>query len=401
MIPRLKPYFGIEEIRAAFSYQKDAVYAFEQRFAKTFAAKYALAFPYGRSALYALFKALTIENAEVIMPAYTCVVVPHAVVISGNIPKFVDITLKDYNMALDLLEEAFTPKTRVIMPTHLFGYPMDTDRVNEIASRASQRILIIQDCAHSFGATFKGKYVCNDGDAALFGLNIAKYISSVFGGMLTTNDDDIYERVKHYRDKHFTRPSSVKQFRKLLYLMAVYIAFNNTFYGFVNFLEEATPFLDRLTKYYREDRIDLPKDFEVESGDLEGRIGQVQLGKYSRIRQRRQEIAEYYNRQLLGIEGLELPPIVEGATYSHYVPRVANRREILDRTRKEGVQLGQLIEYSIPHMEAYRKYKDGEFPNSYLSSKTAINLPNYPGLTNSDLDRIIEKLKSVLNRIAK
>lgn len=401
MIPRLKPCFGLEEIRAAFSRRSNAVSAFEESFAKTFGSRYALAFPYGRSALYALFKALSIENAEVIIPAYTCVVVPHAVVVSGNIPKFVDITLKDYNMDLDLLEEAITPKTRVIIPTHLFGYPMDTDRVNEIASRADRKILIIQDCAHSFGATFQGKYVCNQGHAAIYALEISKYISAVFGGMLITSDDDIYEQVKRYRDEHFTKPSPAKQFWKLMYLMAVYVAFNNTFYGFVNFLEENTPLLNRLTKYYREDRIDFPRDFGVHFGDLEARVGMVQLGKYPQIKQRRQQIAEYYNQQLQGVEGIELPPIINGATYSHYVPRVENRREVMDRMRREGIQLGQLIEYSVPHMEAYRRYKDGEFPNSYLCSQTTINLANYPALIDKDLVMISEKLKRVLNRVLK
>lgn len=396
MIPRLKPCFGLEEIRTALSYQKDAVTAFEESFAKTFDSRYALAFPYGRSALYALLKALSIENAEIIVPAYTCVVVPHAVVISGNIPRFVDITLKNYNMDLDLLEKAITPQTRVIVPTHLFGYPMDTDRVNEIASRASQKILIIQDCAHSFGATFKGEFVCNQGDASIYGLEISKYISSIVGGMLTTNDGNIYERVKHYRDDHFIKPSLIKQFKKLLYLMASYITFNRAFYSFVNFLEENTTLLNKFAKYYREDRIDFPKDFNVNFGHLEARVGRVQLEKYPQIRKRRQEIAEYYDRQLQGVEGIELPPIVEGATYSHYVARVKNRREIRNRMRKKGIQLGQLIEYSIPHMEAYRKYKDGEYPNSYHCSQTTVNLPNYPGLTDKDLAQITEKIKDAL-----
>jgi len=127
----------------------------------------------------------------------------------------------------------------------------------------------------------------------------------------------------------------------------------------------------------------------------------VQLGKYPQIKQRRQQIAEYYNQQLQGVEGIELPPIINGATYSHYVPRVQNRREVMERMRKEGIQLGQLIEYSVPHMEAYRRYKDGEFPNSYLCSQTTINLANYPALMDKDLVMISEKLKRVLNRVLK
>ncbi|MFC2056495.1 DegT/DnrJ/EryC1/StrS family aminotransferase [Chloroflexota bacterium] len=112
--------------------------------------------------------------------------------------------------------------------------------------------------------------------------------------------------------------------------------------------------------------------------------------------QRKREITEYYDTYLQGVDGIELPPIAEGATYSHYVPRVENRRKVMGKMRKEGIQLGQLIEYSIPHMEAYHKYKDGEFPNAYLCSQTTINLPNYPGLKEHDLIRIVKNIKDVL-----
>lgn len=400
MIPRLKPYFGLEELRAILIRSENAVEQFENKFAKTFNTKHALAFSYGRSGLYALLKSLGIENSEVIMPAYTCVVVAHATVISGNIPRFIDIDLYDYNMKLEEVEEIISENTRAVIATHLFGYPLNVNKLDRIIKKAENKyghkIYLIQDCAHSFGAEFEGKCVYNYGDAAIFGLNISKYISSIFGGMLTTNDDNIYERVKGYRDRHFSKPSLIKQFRKLLYLMAVYVAFNNTFYGFVNFLEENTPLLNRLTKYYREDRIDFPKDFNIGLGDLEARVGEVQLRKYAKIRRKREEIAKYYNEHLQGVEEIELPPIVEGATYSHYVPRVKNRPEVMDRMRREGIQLGQLIEYSVPHMEAYRTYKDGEFPNSYCCSQTTINLPNYPRLTDKDLIRIIEKIKHIL-----
>src|SRR5512138_2304565 len=98
MIPRLKPFLGKEEFLAALRPAKDAVANFEQAFAEKFEARYALAFSYGRSALWAFFKALELEKAEIIMPAYTCVVVAHAAVLSGNIPRFVDIDLTDYNM---------------------------------------------------------------------------------------------------------------------------------------------------------------------------------------------------------------------------------------------------------------------------------------------------------------
>jgi len=93
MIPRFKPFLGKEELLAALIPDAYAVEKFAAEFAKTFETKYALAFPYGRSALWAFFKAMDIKNSEIIMPAYTCSVVAHAIVLSGNRPRFVDITL--------------------------------------------------------------------------------------------------------------------------------------------------------------------------------------------------------------------------------------------------------------------------------------------------------------------
>ena len=186
MIPRLKPYLSKDELVATLDRQTETVTRFEEAFARAFEAGDAIAFPYGRSALWAFFNACNIVNAEIIMPAYTCVVVAHAIVLSRNIPRFVDITLFDYNSNLDQLEAAMNERTRAVVATHLFGYPLDVDQLNAIVrnaeARYGQKIWIIQDCAHSFGARWQGKLVCNEGDAALFGLNISKTITSIFGG---------------------------------------------------------------------------------------------------------------------------------------------------------------------------------------------------------------------------
>ena len=104
MIPRFKPLLGWLELYRLFFYKKGSVRLFERAFAKKFNAVDAVAFPYGRSAQWAFFKALGINGSEVIMPAYTCSVVAHAVSLSGNKPRFVDITLDDYNMNLDAVE---------------------------------------------------------------------------------------------------------------------------------------------------------------------------------------------------------------------------------------------------------------------------------------------------------
>jgi len=399
MIPRLKPYLGKEELLAALRRQEDAVVRFEEAFARTFEARYAIAFPYGRSGLWAFFKVLGIEGSEVIMPAYTCVVVAHAIVLSGNIPRFVGITLYDYNMDLDQVEVAINERTQAIIATHLFGYPLNVDRLSEIVRAAEaqwgHKIWVIQDCAHAFGARWQGKLVCNEGDMALYGLNISKMMTSIFGGMLTTNDPTLAEQLREWRDAHFNCPGVIKSLRRRFYLLAVYAAFNKRLYGLVNWLQEETPLLDHLTKaYHLDEKIHFPPDYLDQMLDVEAQVGLAQLRKYPEIVRKRQENARYYHENLPPILEWELPPLVDGATYSHYVVRVPDRVSVLKAVQAKGIQLGQLIEYSVPHMLPYQHYaKAQHFPNSLLCSRHTINLPIYPTVQKGDLERVVAAVR--------
>ena len=283
MIPRLKPYFSIKELIALFQLSRDNVSKFEQKFAAEFEAQYALSFRHGRSGLYALLKSQGIEGREIIMPAYTCVVVAHAVVLSGNIPKFVDISLKDYNMDLELVEKAVNEKTGAIIATNLFGYPLNAERLGEIVKNSGRKILVIQDCAHSFGSKFRDKYSCNYGDAAIFGLNISKQVSSVFGGMVTTNDAEVYSKLEKYRGENSIKPGILKKLKLFLYFISTYFTFNRFIYGLVNYIEENTGIIDRFTKYFDEATIDFPDDYKVALTGMEAKIGAAQLEKYPEI----------------------------------------------------------------------------------------------------------------------
>ncbi len=356
-----------------------AVERFEEEFARTFEAKYALAFPYGRSALWALLNALNIHDAEIILPAYTCAVVAHAIVLSGNSPRFVDINLHDYNMDLDQVAETINQRTKAIIATHLFGYPLNVDRLTKIVREAEHlfghKIWVIQDCAHSFGAEWQGKQVCIAGDAALYGLNISKVITSIFGGMITTSDENLYNKIKKYRDAHFKKYGFVKTLCRLLYIMAVYPAFNERLFGLVYWLQEHTPLLNRLTKaYHLDDKIHFPPDYLDQMLPIEARVGLVQLKKYPEIVEKRREAAAFYDQNLPAREGWIKPPLVNGATYSHYVVRVPNRDACIMEMAAKGVHLGELIQYSVPNMNSYLS-TGGSFPNAYLASKTTINIP--------------------------
>lgn len=396
MIPRLKPAFDGAELAAAMrSGSADDVPAFERAFAAKFEMADAVAFPYGRTALKALLQALELKDAEVIAPSYTCVVVQHATLLSGNVPVFVDNTMTDYNMDLDQLGAAITPRTGAIVATHLFGFPLDLDRFRAIVADAEQRfgrkIWVIQDCAHAFGARWKGRLVCKEGDAALFGLNISKLLSSIFGGMLTFGDPALAGKVRAWRDANLIPGTTAKSAMRLAYLLATYPAFNSAAYGLVHVLQYRTPVLDRLTRaYHLDEEVRFPPDANEQMLPIEARVGQAQLSKHDWIVERRRALAARYGAGLAGVPGWTLPPLVDGATYSHYPVRVPDRQAAVDHFAARGVHLGEVVEYSVAHLRAYAGYAAGRpLPNSLHCSTHMVNLPIHPQLQDGDADRII------------
>ncbi len=397
MIPRLKPYLGSGEFLSLLTNIPDAVEKFEDSFAHKFDCRYGVAFPYGRSAIWAFLKAVGISGSDIVMPAYTCSVVAHAAVLSGNTPVFVDIDLFDYNMDLGLLEKAITDRTKVVVATHLFGYPMDVSAVQDMVGDAEKkygnRIYVIQDCAHSFGARSKGEMVCGKPDCAVFGLNISKTITSIFGGMFTTNDTEIHQKVRSFRDDNFHRQGFPKAVKRAAYLFSVGVAFNESVYSAVRWLQSNTPMLNRFTTaYHLDEKIHFPPDYLDRMINMEARVGLAQLERYDSIVERRIETVKYYDQELRGCPGFELPPLIQGATYSHYVPRAENRDQLVERLLKEGIELGKLVDYVIPDTAPYRKYATGEYPQSRKALGKVINLPIYYGLGKEGSKKVVEKI---------
>jgi len=383
LVPRLKPYYSLSDWIAVLNiFKKEPIETFEREFAKKFENRYGVMFAHGRTGIYALLKIWELENAEVICPAYTCVVVPNAIVLSGNIPVFVDCAKNSWNMDLNLLEKSITKNTRCIIATHIFGYPMDVEKLQEIVKNAEakygHKIYVIQDVAHSFGARWNGKLVTTYGDASIFGMNISKIMNSVFGGMVITNNEQTYKKLKEWREKNSKKKGFSKELKRFAYFVAVNIAFNSYVYGFVNWLERKG-FLDRFVKYYEEDKIFFPKDWDEYPARIEARIGLNQLKKYDYIIENKIKNTKKWMEILKG-ENIKFFDDIEGATYSHCSGLVENRNEWLEKYREKGIQLGILIEYSIPYMKAYQKYKRGEYPVSLEFSKKSINFPNWVGV---------------------
>ena len=396
MIPRFRPALGWQELSALFSTEENAVEQFEAAFAERFGGHEAIAFPYGRSALWATFNALGINDCDVLVTPYTCSVVAHAITLSNNRAKFVDIQLSDYNMNLDLLAEAIDKNTRAIIATHIFGYPADLTKLETIVEEAEQRfghkILVIQDCAHSFDTEWEGRRVCEAGDAALYGLNISKVMTSIFGGMMTLQDPALANKTRMWRDANFAQASTFRSWQRRMYLLAACAAFSKPLYSFVWWLQNRTATLDSLTReYHLDDKIHFPPDHLTQMINVEAGVGLVQLRKYDDIVERRRENARWYDDNLPRSDDFVLPPIVDGATYSHYAVRSTRRDEIVAAISKMGIELGRVIDYCVPDLESYRSTV--RCPNASIASNTVLNLP----LTVDDTER--NRVKQALETI--
>lgn len=391
MIPRLKPYISISDLKTIWP-RKDRnqnIRDFESRFARLAGQNYAIAFPYGRTAQIAILRALGLKNSEIICPSYTCVVVSHAIVKSGNKPVFVDVHEHDYNMDWEYVENATNEKTGAVIATSIFGNPVSLQALNEYKKKHPD-IFILQDCAHSFLAGNSNQL----GIAAFFGLNISKIITSIFGGMVTTDSKEFAEALQKERAKLVESADIMKEFKRSVYLIAVLVAFNPIVYGLVNRMERLG-LLKRFVKYYDETVIDLPKDAFIGMSGVEARLGKLQCERYYRIVEHRRKLASIYREHLLDKKELILPSEHHDATYSHFVIRTKNAKQIMSHCLKNSVQLGELIDYEIPDMPTYKdapyfgEHRSREFPGN------VVNLPVHMGVSTKDAIMISDLIKEV------
>jgi 8-amino-3,8-dideoxy-alpha-D-manno-octulosonate transaminase len=180
------------------------VATFEKEFARRMRTRYALAVTSGSAALQAAVAALGIgPGDEVILPAWTWHSCFNAIVLAGALPVFAEID-ESFNIDPADIESKITPHTKLIMAVHLQGHPADMDRILEIARRRNVRVL--EDCAQSLGATYKGRPVGSMGDIGIYSMQINKTITSGEGGAVVTNDPVLFERASRYHDLGNLRP---------------------------------------------------------------------------------------------------------------------------------------------------------------------------------------------------
>jgi perosamine synthetase len=377
MIPFYRPYYDHLEILAALRSGLGRC-EFESALAARARAEYGLAFSYGRAGIIAAFKALGIAQAEVILPAYTCLVMAHAVMASGNRPAFADIDLADYNVTVKNLKQALTSQTRAVVATHMYGYPTDVDAIR---AAVGDGVIIIEDCALApqvLSSTSNGLR----GDLGLFSFGAGKPLSAYGGGALVTDSAEIYEKIKAYRDQEMHRTSFQSKAKQLKKLLTSYALTSKRIYTTV-YRPKARAEVNRKFKLPADY---MPSDITMAFPHFQARVGLVQLQKVDHIIARRRALVRLYDRELQDCPGLYPAPIVADATYAYYTIRVP-RRDAVDfegRMIRRGVAVDRSFHYALPYLQAYQPFARGEFPYAAQAAREVINLPCYPHLREDD-----------------
>ena len=397
-VPRLRPSFSLADLfQAAIKCDSESESLFERSFAEKFSFPYGLFFPYGRSALFSLLGAMEWKDAEIVMPAYTCVVMPHAVHLSGNKVRFVDCPSHHFNVSPEDFSSVLSSATKMVIPTPLFGYPLEGKDYKETLCQASSQAFVLHDAAQSYRNTNPDEKHLAQADGAIFSLGVGKLLCSLYGGMLLLRDKNVFQAVKEFRDHHFSLPAKIKSFKKWAYGLAVWSAFRNPLLNVSDFLEKKTNLLYRFTSYCDgQQGPTLPSDVEERATALEAQLGRIQLTKFNDILKRRKDIAFFYE-QSLAKAGIPFFDSNESTTYSQFPLVVECREQMVQELFEMEIQVGSLVDYSCTELPGYESHK-GTCPNASWFANRMINLPIWDGISRFQAEKTIQALQRLQDR---
>jgi dTDP-4-amino-4,6-dideoxygalactose transaminase len=357
VIPIARPDLGPEEIEAVAEVLSSGMIAqgrcveeLEERWAERVGVRHAIAVTNGTVALMSILTGLGLgPGDEAITVAHTFAATVNAILFTGATPIFVDVEPDTYLIDVRRIEAAITPRTRVIVPVHLFGLVAEMDAIVDTAERHG--LAIVEDAAQAHDAAFNGRKAGSFGHGA-FSLYATKNMTTAEGGLVTTDDDRLADWLRVYRNQGMR---SRYQFEML---------------GF-NF---------RLT-------------------DVAAAIGLIQLDKLDRNTRRRQEIAAAFDAAFADLP-VATPVTPTGRThvFHQYVLRVGPARDaVLAEVRRRGV--GAEVYYPVPvHRQPYIRERGlhAELPETDDAAATTLALPIFPGLTVVERDLIIGAVRAAV-----
>jgi perosamine synthetase len=347
---------------------------FEKEVAEYVGAKYAVSFANGTAALHgACFATGITANDEVITTPMTFAASANCVLYQGGTPVFADISPHTYNVDPYSVQSLISKKTKAIIPVHFTGQPVDLDRILNIAN--DYNLVVIEDAAHALGATYKGQKIGSLSDMTMFSFHPVKHITSGEGGIITTNNEEYYEKLTQFRTHGITRdPVKLNEDHGPWYYEMQFLGFNY-----------------RMT-------------------DIQAALGMSQLKKIDRFIDLRKKYVEMYNDAFKEMPQLTSPYQSEIGTSSWHLYIIklkleqltVGRKEIFEALQKENI--GVNVHYIPVHLQPYyqeRGYTRGLCPEAEKLYDEIITLPLFPLMSDNDVQDVITAVEKVLNYYTK
>ena len=384
--------------------QGPQIQEFEAAFAKRHGldAAGAITAAYGRMAFYYMLKALELPaGSEIIFPSLTFWVVPELARVAGLTVVFADVDPRTFNLDPDSAERLITDKTRAIVPTHLYGLPCDMDRILDIAAR--HNLIVLEDCAHALGATYKGKQVGTFGTGALFSFQTLKPLNCYGGGLALVSDPRVAARLRATIEA-LPWPSEKRVTDRLLVgrLQRIFIkpwAFSISLFPvlWVSALIDANPdvFLwEKIRSLHP-----LPEQYAERFPNVQAAIGLEALKRVDGWTAQAQANAEHVTRTLAGIDGIQPPDVPPDRTHVYYQycvygPDGPTRDELVVRCVRRGVDIETLHVDVPPDMELFGTVR-AEAAGARRAAQ-AMQVPVYAGLTREQIERVATTVRDVL-----
>ena len=329
--------------------------ALQEELAKYIGVKHTVTLNSGTDALHLALRALDIgKGDEVITVAFTFVATTESIEIVGATPVFVDIDKDTFNMNAKLIEEKITPKTKAIMPVHLYGQPCDMDVIMDVAKRYN--LHVIEDCCQAIGAEYKGKKVGTFGDIGCYSFYPTKNLGAMGdGGLVTTNSDYLKDRIVALRNHG----------------------------GAVR---------------YHHDEIGVNSRLD----EVQAAILRVKLPYIDEWNKKRREHAAFYNKLFAQYPDIETPKELDNTycVYHQYTVKVPNRDEVHKLLQEAGI--GAMIYYPIPlHMQkvhAHLNVPENSLPVTVENTKHVMSLPMFPEITEEEQRTVVEEVVKAVEK---
>lgn len=366
----------VDVLKSDWVTQGPKVQEFEKAVANYCDVKHAVAVSNGTAALHLACLSINLnEKDEGITSTNSFAASANCIAYCGARPVLADIKRKTFDIDPVQIKKKITEKTKVLIPVDFAGQPYDYEIIYEIAS--DNNIKIISDAAHSIGAEFKVNKKtyktgsCQFSDLSIFSFHPVKNITTGEGGIITTNNDEFYEKLLMLRTHGITKdPRFLKNNHGPWYYEMQMLGYNY-----------------RIT-------------------DFQCALGLSQLKKLDRFIKRRREIAQLYNEYFENVEEINTPVEKENVVHVYHLYIIQINKKLVKKSKKRifedlrklniGVQLHYIPIHYHPFYKENYGYKEGDFPVAEDYYQNAISIPIYWGLTNEDIGEIVSRIKTNL-----